>query len=158
LNLEKAILDPANTRSILTNSQLSKKIIAETYPFPPERIHVVYNGVDHDQFSPGDRRDDGRQEIQLLFVGQDFKRKGLAPLLAASPRVRREGVPCRLPVIGRGRPKPYPQRSTQWAGARAVSFEGPTREMQQAYRATDLFVFPTLYDPFANVCLEAMAC
>ena len=39
-----------------------------------------------------------------------------------------------------------------------INFEGPTREIQKAYQSSDLFVFPSLYDPFANVVLESLAC
>jgi len=51
LSMEREILDPANTRMIVTNSKLSKKIIGQYYDYPQERIHVIYNGVDHSQFT-----------------------------------------------------------------------------------------------------------
>jgi len=158
LRLEAAILDPANTRAIITNSELSKRLIGERGAFPAERIHVVYNGVDRRQFSPGEGFAEAEGEVRLLFVGRDFKRKGLEPLIRAVAAARKENVACRLRVIGRDRTAPYERLATELGIEEAVEFDGPTRKVEEAYRGADLFVFPTLYDPFANVCLEAMAC
>lgn len=157
LALEKGILDPANTRMIITNSRLSKSIIREYYNYPAERIHVVYNGVDHSQFSP-DSGHESPPEPRLLFVGQDFKRKGLAAVIHAVAGAKAAGFPCSLRVIGRDDPAIYKALADSLGLQGKVIFEGPTKAIQEAYRAADLFVFPTLYDPFANVCLEALAC
>ncbi|MFT3990119.1 MAG: glycosyltransferase family 4 protein [Luteolibacter sp.] len=158
LQLEKAILDPANTRMIVTNSELSKKIIREYYQYPADRIHVVYNGVDHSQFSVSDRERARDEKSHLLFVGQDFKRKGLRPVIEALAAARKAGCDCDLRVIGRDKTKPYEELAQSLGVRNFVNFEGPTKAIQEAYREADLFVFPTFYDPFANVCLEALAC
>jgi UDP-glucose:(heptosyl)LPS alpha-1,3-glucosyltransferase len=157
LKLERAILDPSNTRMIVTNSKLSKKIIGEYYDFPEDLIHVIYNGFDPSQFTACTELRE-RPEIQLLFVGQDFKRKGLAPVIDALARVRRDGHRCVLRVIGRDDPGPYRRQARRLDVDAHVTFEGPTNRIQDAYRAADLFVFPSLYDPFANVVLESLAC
>lgn len=158
LNIERAILDPQNTRMIITNSKLSKKLIGEYYPhYPQERIHVIYNGVDHHQFTAETSLRDS-SELQLLFVGQDFKRKGLAPVIDALATVHKAGFPCKLRVIGRDKPEPYQAQAAKLGLTQHISFEGPTRAIQDAYRSADLFVFPSLYDPFANVVLESLAC
>lgn len=155
LALEDGILDPANTRMIITNSELSRRLIGERYDYPAERIHVVYNGVDLETFSPSAETQPA-DAIRLLFVGQDFRRKGLAPLLEALALVR-DPTPT-LRVIGRDDPAPYRALAESLGIADRVSFEGPSGKIQEAYRSADLFVFPTLYDPFANVCLESLAC
>ena len=160
LALEDGILDPENTRMIITNSELSKRLIGERYDYPAERIHVVYNGVDLKTFSPSpDPGGKAREScVWLLFVGQDFRRKGLAPLLEALAIADRAGHVLSLRVIGRDDPKPYRELAEKLGIADRVTFEGPTGKIQEAYRSADLFVFPTLYDPFANVCLESLAC
>lgn len=155
LALEDGILDPANTRMIITNSKLSKMLIGERYDYPAERIHVVYNGVDLETFSPSFGAQTA-EAIRLLFVGQDFRRKGLAPLLEALALVQKYSPTLR--VIGRDDPAPYRALAGSLGIADRVSFEGPSGKIQEAYRSADLFVFPTLYDPFANVCLESLAC
>jgi len=158
LELENAILDPANTRMIITNSRLSKTIIREYYDYPADRIHVVYNGVDLEKFRPDDQRADSTQEVRLLFVGQDFQRKGLAPLIEALALLKERSRACTLKVIGRDNPAPYKRLAERLGVADLITFEGPSKEIQKAYQQADLFVFPTFYDPFANVCLEALAC
>ncbi|MFK7911594.1 MAG: glycosyltransferase family 4 protein [Akkermansiaceae bacterium] len=157
LQMERAILDPANTRMIVTNSKLSKKIIGEYYQYPQEKIHVIYNGVDHSQFTADTSLRD-RDVLELLFVGQDFKRKGLAPVIDALAIVIKSGHACKLRVIGRDKPSAYVKQADELGIGEYVSFEGPTRQIQDAYRNADLFVFPSLYDPFANVVLESLAC
>ena len=157
LEMEKAILDPDNTRMIVTNSKLSKKIIGEYYHYPQDRIHVIYNGVDHHQFTADTSLRD-REYLELLFVGQDFKRKGLGPVIEAVAIAKNNGHHCKLRVIGRDKPAAYQDQAKKLGIQELVSFEGPTRQIQDAYRAADLFVFPSLYDPFANVVLESLAC
>jgi UDP-glucose:(heptosyl)LPS alpha-1,3-glucosyltransferase len=157
LNLENHILDPANTRMIITNSQRSKTLIREYYDYPAERIHVIYNGVDSEQFQPAPALEtDG--PLQLLFVGQDFKRKGLAALIEALAAVRAAGFTPVLRVIGRDDPAPYRAQVARLGLGDHITFDGASATIEQAYQQADLFVFPTLYDPFANVCLEALSC
>ena len=157
LSMEREILDPANTRMIVTNSKLSKKIIGQYYDYPQERIHVIYNGVDHSQFT-ADTSLRERDTLELLFVGQDFKRKGLGPVINAITMAKNDGHICKLRVIGRDNPTPYQSQADRLGISNLVSFEGPTRQIQEAYHSADLFVFPSLYDPFANVVLESLAC
>ena len=157
LQMEKAILDPTNTKMIVTNSQLSKKIIGEYYDYPQDRIHVIYNGVDHTQFT-ADTSLRQRDSLELLFVGQDFKRKGLGPVIDALATAKNDGHICKLRVISSDNPKPYQEQAERIGVSALITFEGPTRQIQDAYRAADLFVFPSLYDPFANVVLESLAC
>jgi UDP-glucose:(heptosyl)LPS alpha-1,3-glucosyltransferase len=159
LDLEKGIFDPGDTRFIITNSELSKRLIPQSHPYPTERIHVIYNGVDLEKFCPLPRpvrREKG--PVELLFVGQDFKRKGLGPLIQALAIVKSLALPFHLRVIGRDKPGRYRALARKLGLAGQITFEGASTSIQNAYQAADLFVFPSLYDPFANVCLEALAC
>ncbi len=160
LALEKGIFDPANTRFVITNSQLSKTLIPLSHPYPADRIRVIYNGVDLERFKPPAEAPapapDGT--ARLLFVGRDFRRKGLGPLIRSLVEVKRGGHRFSLRVIGRDRSEPYRKLAASLGLADHVTFEGATTSIHQAYQQADLFVFPSLYDPFANVCLEALAC
>ena len=153
LRLENSIFDPANTRMILTNSQLSKTLIREYYDYPEECIHVVYNGVDLEHFRPAEtvRQAD---TTRLLFVGQDFRRKGLSAVIDALAMLPE----CALRVVGRDNSAPYRAQAGKLGLGERVEFLGATGGIREIYQDADLFVFPTLYDPFANVCLEALAC
>lgn len=158
LRLEKGIFDPAHTGIIVTNSKLSKTMIPEYHDFPEDRIRVVYNGVDLRTFRPSESSHPDRETPELLFVGQDFRRKGLAPLVRALAVLKDSGDSCRLRVVGRDDPSPYRKLAASLGVADLIRFDAPFRSIETAYQAADLLVFPTLYDPFANVCLEALAC
>jgi UDP-glucose:(heptosyl)LPS alpha-1,3-glucosyltransferase len=110
LSLEEWIFDRRNTRRIITNSRLSKTMIGRFFPaFPQERIVVAYNGVDLEHFSPAGGETETGGPLRLLFVGQDFKRKGLAPLLHALALLVAGGCACyvRRAITGRSECLPF---------------------------------------------------
>ncbi len=163
LSLEKNILNPENTRIIITNSKLVKSQVVNTYNYPASRIYVVYNGVELERFSPGEGR--VREELRLdgsetvlLFVSMDFKRKGLDYLLDAIAILKSRGVGLKLVVVGKDGKKTYQKKVRKLGIGNSVFFVGEVSNVEDYYRSADIFVLPTRYDPFANVCLEAMAC
>lgn len=158
LSLERAICSPSNTGVIITNSCLAKNQLLGLYDFPVDRIHVVYNGVDLARFCPAASPKPRNRPVRLLFVAQDFGRKGLGYILDALALLQPEGIVFHLDVVGRDDPKPYQRQASKLGLLDTVRFLGPSGRVEDQYRDADLLVFPTLSDPFANVCLEALAC
>ncbi len=163
LSLEDGIFDPQNTRLIITNSKLAKKHVTNAYNFPDHRIHVVYNGVDLDRFKPGttEVNKEGEKkynELTILFVSMDFKRKGLDFLLKSLFSLQKEKLSFKLVVVGNGKRKKYQKKVRELGLGSCVEFVGEVSNVETYYRTADIFVLPTRYDPFANVCLEALAC
>jgi UDP-glucose:(heptosyl)LPS alpha-1,3-glucosyltransferase len=158
LSLEKKIFNPTNTQAIITNSELTKRQVAQYFGFPRERIHVVYNGVDLKKFSPSGEWQAVSKKLRLLFVGMAFRRKGLQALLKGLSRIKPGTVNYSLDIVGKGDEKGFRRMADNLGISGAVRFHGPTPMVEAFYRAADLLVFPTRYDPFANVCLEALAC
>jgi UDP-glucose:(heptosyl)LPS alpha-1,3-glucosyltransferase len=158
LALEKGVCDVRHTGAIITNSAWAKEQLLERYEYPAERIHVVYNGVDLDRFRPVAEDTSPTGSLRLLFVAQDFVRKGLGYILQALQHLAVEGIACRLTVVGRDDPRPFRKQAEQLGVERLVDFHQPSHRIEDFYNAADLLVFPTLSDPFANVCLEALAC
>ncbi|MDI1471026.1 MAG: glycosyltransferase family 4 protein [Thermodesulfovibrio sp.] len=161
LRLEKEIFE--KTPLIIANSEMVKNEIIENYKISPEKIIVVYNGVDLSRFSSENRKKFAQfkkdmklseGEKILLFLGSGFKRKGLETLIKALPYVN-ENV--KLLIIGKGNPKEYLNMAKKSGIYRKILFLGPQREIEKFYAISDLFVLPTLYDPFSNATLEAMA-
>ncbi len=163
--LEKKIFLKNGCRVVMTNSKLIRQNILDHYKINPDKIDVIYNGVDTDRFFPGLRksfRDPVRaslnimpEEIALLFISNDFKLKQLFLILRAVAILK--DVSFKLIVIGSDNPAPY-QRWAETHGLKnQVLFLGPQKKIEKYYAASDIFVLPTLYDAFANVCLEAMA-
>jgi UDP-glucose:(heptosyl)LPS alpha-1,3-glucosyltransferase len=92
-----------------------------------------------------------------VFVGGGFERKGLFRLIEAFARSGRQDA--HLLVVGRDKGQARAQRLAASRGVAArVHFAGAQLDVQPWYAAADSFVLPTLYDPFPNAALEAMAC
>jgi len=167
LALEKKIF--AETPLIVVNSVMVKRQIERYYGTPESKIIVAYNGVDLKLFSrhnrakqrAGVRNTLGIGEIDkvILFVGSGFRRKGLETLICALPEVKQalQGERLVTLVVGKGASDEYWQRAKRLDVQENVSFLGPQAGIERFYAAADLFVLPTLYDPFSNACLEAMA-
>lgn len=165
--LERRIFREGRCR-IVTNSRLCREQAQAYYGVAPGRIAVVYNGVDHDVFNP-ERLAAGRDamrhdlglapdDIAILHVSNNWRRKGLAVLLRAMAAQGAAGAHLHAVVVGRGRPAPLRKLARRLGIADRVHLVGETREVDKYYGASDLMVLPTMYDPFSNVCLEAMAC
>ena len=123
-----------------------------------KKICVIPNGVDLDEFAPGLVH---RSELDLpesvplaLFVG-DIKspRKNLGSVLRALTRV----PDVHLAVLGRVEGSPYPALASELKLGRRVHFVGFRSNVVDFMRASDFFVFPSRYEPFSLVLLEAMA-
>jgi UDP-glucose:(heptosyl)LPS alpha-1,3-glucosyltransferase len=163
--LERRMLRAGQCRRVVTNSRLCRDQLLDAYPFPPERVRVIYNGVDHVRFHPGIRRQYRHEvrralgvpedEIVLLYASHNFSRKGLQTLIRALARTDRS---FRLVVVGRGGPRRYDLLARRLGVHQRLQFMGVVEAIEAYYGAADALVLPTQYDPFANVCLEAMAC
>lgn len=164
--LEKRILERNGARHIVTNSKMVKDQIRRYYKVADDRIHVIYNGVDTTRFHPG-VRDRFRNSIRakyglapeqqlILFAGNGYRQKGLPALLKALARI--DGQMFRLLVVGSAQGRHCLRLAQQLGIAESIIFLGYRKRLEQLYGAADLMILPTRYDPFANVCLEAMAC
>lgn len=168
LSLERKALDPANTRHVVTNSELVKKQIIDIFAFPAERISVVRNGVDRSVFFPADEKERAAlrknlglsgDKLILLFAAANFRIKGLAQAIrscAELPVATRKNI--QIVVVGGGKKEPYLQLAAKLGIDRHIVFEGKKNNMRDYYACSDLLLYPSMYEPFANVCLEACAC
>ncbi|GER93565.1 glycosyltransferase family 1 protein [hot springs metagenome] len=163
LKLEKEIF--TNTKLIVANSEMVKKQIIDYYAVPKENITVIYNGVDLKRFSPQNKekwRKDVRDSLNisedttvLLFVGSGFKRKGLKTFINAIASIN--GHNLKALIIGKGNTDKYKAIAKKLGVLHHIMFLGIQKEIERFYASADLFVLPTLYDPFSNATLEAMA-
>ncbi|MFO0752017.1 MAG: glycosyltransferase family 4 protein [Thermodesulfovibrionales bacterium] len=163
LSLERELF--SSTGLIIANSGMVKEQIIRHYGVREERITVIRNGVDLARFTPENRekrRGEVRERLGLrdgekavLFVGSGFRRKGLGTLMEAFALLKEPHR--RLLVAGKGETRGYRALAEKRGISGRVVFLGPYREIEGLYAAADLFVLPTLYDPFSNATLEAMA-
>jgi UDP-glucose:(heptosyl)LPS alpha-1,3-glucosyltransferase len=155
LRLEKSLFANGGAGRVIANSQMVKKEIVDLYSYPANKIDVVQNGVPLDRFRfDSARREKGRadlrlqgDEIALLFVGSGWERKGLRFAVDAIENCKNSKL--RLLVAGRGNPRGYKSN--------CVQFLGEVGDLLPIYSAADIFILPTIYDPFSNACLEALA-
>lgn len=158
LALERKLFEKSHTRFFIANSQRGKREILDHYQVSPEKIKVIYSAVPSDgafvlkpKVGVGDRK-----EKTLLFVGSGFQRKGLDFIIKALPLVLKQ-VDVRLIVVGQGDQKRAKGLADRLGVLENISFTGPVKEVLPFYLEADAFVLPSIYEPFSNACLEAMA-
>jgi UDP-glucose:(heptosyl)LPS alpha-1,3-glucosyltransferase len=165
LFLEKRLFaDPALKRVIANSRQVKGEIIRH-YGVDPERLRVVYNGLDRQKFCPleepaaaalRERLGAPPEAGVVLFLGSGFKRKGLTFLIEAFSHLNHGSG--ELWVVGKGNPAPYQKQVERLGVGGRVRFWGPQAETSRFYQAAAVLALPALYDPCSNVVLEALAC
>ncbi|MBI4834255.1 MAG: glycosyltransferase family 4 protein [Planctomycetes bacterium] len=166
MHLERKSLLPGNYKKVICISNLVKREIQRYYNVPEYDITVIYNGIDPERFTPDNRtkyRDSIRKELNItekdlmaLFVGSGFERKGLRYAIEGIARVDKE-IPIKLVVIGNGATGKYKFLADIKGIGDKVIFAGTKSNIEQYYAASDIFIFPSLYDAFGTAVLEAMA-
>lgn len=147
--------------------------VLRSYDVPPEHVHVIHNGVDLSEFNPRQRaalRQEERRRwgipedaICLLFMGHNYRLKGLWGLMDAVHTLRQRAPDTDLHLLVAGRATGERQRSK--ARRRIARHElhgrvhlaGPIRPSIRAFAAADAFVHLSWHDSFGFVTLEAMA-
>lgn len=146
-----------HARHVVACSLLVKKELTEI-GVPAARIQVITNGADPTEFAPGTacRSEFGlpMQGVIALFAG-DIRtpRKNLDTVLRAlvkAPEVQ-------LAVLGSVDGSPYPRLARQLHVSDRVHFLGFRSDVNRVMQASDVFIFPSRYEPFGNVVIEAMA-
>lgn len=135
---------------------------------PGDKIDVLYNGVDTSTFDftfEGEERDHFRAQFAapnekiLFFIGRMVREKGAQVLLEALPRVRGQYHDAKLVIAGGGE-RGHLEGLAQFLGVSPhVYFAGRVsdRVRDLLYKVADVAVYPSLYEPFGIVALEAMA-
>jgi UDP-glucose:(heptosyl)LPS alpha-1,3-glucosyltransferase len=151
-------------KAVICNSRMVRDEIGVYFGLPEDRLHVIYSGVDLKAYHPDLRRQRAAIRAQygipeaaalFLFVGSGFERKGVPALLEAMAGLPPE---AHLLIVGRDkRLKRFAARAEHLGLGRRVQFVGSQPDVKPYYGAADALVLPTLYDPFPNVALEAMA-
>lgn len=160
-----------NTDGVIAVSESMCRDVQELYRVPRERVRVIHNGIDLDQYRPTpDPAVLAKHGIDaevpfVLFVGRITRQKGIIHLVDAIKSIR-SGVQV---VLGAGAPD-TPEIGSEMADhverARHESANPiiwipemlPKDEIIALYTHASLFICPSVYEPFGIINLEAMAC
>lgn len=151
---------PAPARRVVATSETLKDECAQAYPASRPWLSVVTPGthLQQDKLTRAEARrqlDLPPEAPLLLFVANDYARKGLDALLRAMAM-----LPSDVHLVVAGNPAPIPryrQLAEQLGLLRRVHFLGSRNDLTPVYFAADCLAHPTLEDSFAMVVLEAMA-
>lgn len=152
----------SNRTKIITISQYCQDNIRRRYGLEPE---VIYNGIDCNFYRPALDRKTLREQTGLankkviLFVGNFHPMKDPLTLIKAYGQVTKKVTNAVLIMVGRG-PLEERMRKLSLNYDRAIKFlSGITNEeLLSLYQCADVFVLPSLGEPFGLVLAEAMAC
>jgi UDP-glucose:(heptosyl)LPS alpha-1,3-glucosyltransferase len=163
LQLEESLFEKRKAGRVIVASQMVAHEITDLYHYPADKINVVRNGVPLDRFRfDPELRERSRAELKLkqdqialLFAGSGWERKGL--LFAIEAMALCKNRKMRLLVAGRGDARQYQTMRLRFWRENPVQFLGEVTDLVPVYAAADIFILPTIYDPFSNACLEALA-
>lgn len=162
LYLEKKTFN--NSKKIIANSFMIKNQIIDTYDIDEKKIEVIYNGINLEPFNYQKSYRKLKHEFNLehfvsekvfLYVGSGFKRKGVEEFLEILSKLENKNF--RAFIVGKEKKiKYYKDLAISLGLEHRVVFTGPRKDVRDFYTISDIFLFPTRYEPFSNVVLEAM--
>jgi glycogen synthase len=156
---------------IIAVSQSMKEDVQSLYGVDPDRVRVIHNGIDPDEYQP--RHDpDGLRALgvdpdvpMVLFVGRITRQKGILHLVRALRHLK----PGMQVVLCAGAPDTEEIGAEMAAVMEEVVRDAPVKvvwipemlpkpQVISLYSHADVFVCPSVYEPFGIINLEAMAC
>ncbi|MGZ8563541.1 MAG: glycogen synthase [Candidatus Limnocylindria bacterium] len=166
--VERTALEAAD--AVIAVSQGTRDDVLAHFEVPPERVHVIHNGIDADFFKPDPASDAlVRYGIDpavpyVLFVGRITRQKGIVHLVHAIRHLA-TGIGV---VLAAGQPDTPELAAEVEAGVADAQRDRPNvvwipqmlsrEEIRQLYSHAAAFVCPSVYEPFGIINLEAMAC
>lgn len=149
-----------NAKKIIANSEMVKNEILSYYGIDANKIEVIYNGINLYEFDKNSAKIELSKELGFsktlnifLFVGSGFYRKGLIHFLFIISRIQSPYIAI---IIGKDKEIDKYKKFSSKMGLNTF-FLGARSDIAKFYAASDIFLFPTLYEPFSNACLEAMS-
>jgi len=150
---------------IVVKSQFMKRELKAWYGVNTDNVFVIPNGVDYERYSKVQRtpevlarlgNPDGRK-IVIMFCGRLVRMKNVRFLLRAFARMELNHN-CVLAIVGDGEERSALETEADELGVRGnVKFLGYTEQVEEFLASADIFVLPSLYEPFGNALIEAMA-
>ena len=150
---------------VIVNSDFMKGHVQGLFGLPYDKINVVPNGINLNNFQGIDRDYDFRRnyardnEKLILYMGRLVYEKGIQDLIGAMPKILEHYNDAKLVIAGKGgMMDELKQEAWNIGVADKVCFAGYMngKNVQKLYKCADVAVFPSTYEPFGIVALEAM--
>ena len=150
---------------VIVNSNYMKGELQRLFGLPYEKINVVPNGVNLNLFNGIERDYNFRRKYAMdnekiiLFMGRLVYEKGVQHLISAMPKILNGYHDAKLVIGGKGGMMDELKAQVNAMGiSQKVCFAGylSGKDVQQMYKCADIAVFPSTYEPFGIVALEAM--
>ena len=150
---------------VIVNSNYMKNEIQRLFGLPFDKINVIPNGINLSNFTGIERDYDFRRpyamdnEKIILYVGRLVYEKGVQHLIAAMPKILSNYHDAKLIIAGRGGMMDELRAEASNLGLNdKIYFTGylNSKQVQKMYKCADVAVFPSTYEPFGIVALEAM--
>ena len=150
---------------VIVNSNFMKNDIQRLFGLPYDKINVIPNGINLSNFTGIERDYDFRRQYAMdnekiiLYVGRLVYEKGIQHLIAAMPKILSNYNDAKLIIAGRGGMIDELRAEAANLGLNnKVYFTGylNSKQVQKMYKCADVAVFPSTYEPFGIVALEAM--
>lgn len=162
--IEKAGMEGAD--AVIAVSEFTKGIIVKEYGIPADKIHVVHNGIDAATLPQGSGTLPRLRQLKtagfslVLFLGRITLQKGPDYFLRVAKRVREKNAKVMFLLSGSGDMEAQMMKMAAQLGlADKVLFTGfvSGADRHEMYAAADLFVMPSVSEPFGITTLEAMS-
>lgn len=150
---------------VIVNSDYMKNEIQRLFGLPFDKINVIPNGINLSNFTGIERDYDFRRQYAMdnekiiLYVGRLVYEKGVQHLIAAMPKILSNYNDAKLIIAGRGGMMDELRAEASNLGLNdKIYFTGylNSKQVQKMYKCADVAVFPSTYEPFGIVALEAM--
>ena len=150
---------------VIVNSNYMKNEIQRLFGLPFDKINVIPNGINLSNFTGIERDYDFRRQYAMdnekiiLYVGRLVYEKGVQHLIAAMPKILSNYHDAKLIIAGRGGMMDELRAEASNLGLNdKIYFTGylNSKQVQKMYKCADVAVFPSTYEPFGIVALEAM--
>ena len=150
---------------VIVNSNFMKNDIQRSFGLPFDKINVIPNGVNLNNFTGIERDYDFRRQYAMdnekiiLYVGRLVYEKGIQNLISAMPKILENYHDSKLVIAGRGGMLDELKAQANTMGLKdKVYFTGylDSKKVQKMYKCADVAVFPSTYEPFGIVALESM--
>lgn len=150
---------------VIVNSNFMKGHIQGLFGLPFDKINVIPNGINLTNFNGIERDYEFRRQYALdnekiiLYMGRLVYEKGIQHLIAAMPKILDNYHDAKLIIAGKGGMIDELKAQVEYMGiSNKVYFTGylDAKQVQKMYKCADVAVFPSTYEPFGIVALEAM--